>query len=143
MSMRMAALQKLHDFFDHLSGARHEMHDPSLQPDASHHDPKVSRKHGVQEEHGESPVEETEEDFGGEAFDDGSEDGVMNSDPQRKDAKMPESEKPKGDGIPKMPDKVDDKKGKLDIKEVMRKAGRTGSGSKGRTMNVGAYGNGK
>lgn len=128
MSKRLDALREIEGFFNKLTG---------------HKDKESHKVTGIKEatEKPEKPQTESEDrESEAEAYNDGSPDGVMNSDPQRMDGKMPESEKPQGDGIERMPDDPTDKSGKIDIKEVMRKAGRTGSGSKGKTMQVGHFG---
>jgi hypothetical protein len=142
MSTRLKALQNLSGFFDHLSGRKQG--DEELKPEASHMDPKEHADMGPAHEKSESPIDETDESFGSARdTDDGSNDGVMNSDPQSMDSKMPEHEKSHGDGIPHMPDNPTDKNGSMDVREIMRKAGRTGSGQKGMTKDVGYMGRGR
>lgn len=143
MSKRLAALKEMEQFFNRISGKRDDRSgEEELKPQSSHKDPKMEREEGegLQHEKAESPTEEFSEHYAEEGFDDGSEDGVMNSDPQRKDGKMPEAEKPQGSGIPKLPKDPTTKTGQIDVKEIMRKAGRTGSGQKGSTMQAGVFG---
>lgn len=128
MSKRLSALREIESFFNRITG---------------HKDKDNNKVTGIKEatEKPEKPQTESEDrQSEAEAYNDGSPDGVLNSDPQRMDGKMPESEKPQGDGVERMPDDPTDSKGKINIKEVMRKAGRTGSGSKGATMQIGTFG---